>query len=175
MTITADSYESTAIQNAISMLAGSATFRALVGVATADEAKAFIVETHSGAPGQNSGKLGTGQAVTGASIDLAKPTYGIVGMDPGLDTQVGGVGYVDYEFSIGIRLVLPRVAADLSPAEVTRQAWNKTGLIRSEMQALVGGANALADAEIASAGLFMDEEGVHRDHIITQLTITARG
>jgi len=175
MTVTADSYEAAAIELAIAMLAGSATFRSLVGAATAADAQAFVVETHSGTPGQNAGRLGNGLAMNGASIDLSKPTYAIIGLDPGLDTQVGGVGFYDYEFSLGIRLVLPRSAADLTPAESTRQAWNRTGLIRAEMQAQVGGASALADAEIASAGLFMDEEGIHASHIITQLTITARG
>ncbi len=179
MTVTADSYESKSIELAIAMLAGSATFRALVGVMTTDEAKAFIIETYGGNPGQTAGRMGKAMATTGTMIDLATQPHALVGLgvEPGggVSTQVGGVGYYDYEFAIGVRLVMPRAMQDNTPAEASRLAWNRTGLIRSEMLAQVGGTNALADAEIESAGLFLDEEGAHRDHVITQLTVTARG
>jgi hypothetical protein len=180
VTVTADSYEAQAIALAINMLAGSATFRTLVGAASAAEALDFIIETHSGAPGANDGRLGMGKAVSGKAIDLAKPNYAIVGMDPGLGVDTGGVGYYDYEFSIGVRLVQDRLLSNQpggeTPAEGTRRAWNVTGLVRFEMQGQVGsGTTTLADAEIRSEGLFLDEEGVHRQHIITQLLITARG
>jgi len=175
MTVTADSYEAQAIALAIAMLTNSSTWKTVVGATTAAEAQAFVVETHSGAPGQNDGRLGTGTAVNGAKINLAEPTYAIVGLDPGMNTEVGGIGYVDYDFTIGIRIVWPRTIGDETPAEASRRAWNKTGLVRSEMQALVGGAGYLADAEVKSEGLFMDEEGIHKKHVITQLLITARG
>jgi hypothetical protein len=85
------------------------------------------------------------------------------------------VGYYDYDFTIGVRLVLMRETATLGAAQAARKAWNQTGAIRAEMQAQVGGANALADAEVSSSGLYLDEEGVHKDQIVTELLITARG
>lgn len=179
MTVTADSYEAKAIELAINMLVGSATFRALVGVQSTDEAKAFVIETYGGAPGQNAGRQGKALAVNGATIDLATQPHALVGLglEPGggVSTQVGGVGFYDYEFAIGVRLTMPRAMQDNTPAEASRLAWNRTGLIRQEMLAQVGGANALADCEIESAGLFLDEEGASRPHVITQLIITARG
>jgi hypothetical protein len=179
MTVTADSYEAKAIENAISMLAASATFRTLVGASTSDEAKAFIIETYGGNPGQNSGRQGKALSTTGATIDLATQPHAVIGLglEPGggVATQAGGVGSFDYDFAIGVRLTMPRAMQDNSPAEASRLAWNRTGLIRQEMQAQVGGANALADCEIESAGLFLDEEGVNRPNVITQLIITARG
>jgi hypothetical protein len=173
MPVTADSYEAKAIELAATMLAASASFRAAVGAASASAAKAFIVETTSGL--EVDSKTGIGTAMDGSDLDLAVPPYAIIGLDPGLDVEAGGVGYVDYMTVIVVRLVLKRVGTGQNPAEGSRDAWNLAGKVRAEMQAQVGGANAFADAEVATAGLAMDEENVHRDHSVAQLTITSRG
>lgn len=175
MTVTADSYEAKALEFAVAMLAASATFRTLVSATTSDGAKAFIVETHSGSPGSVGGRLGKGKAVSGADLDLNAAPFAIVGMD-GVETNSPAVAYADYEFTISIRLVLQRFLPDELPAESMRRAWNVAGAVRAEMQAQVGGASALADCEINSSGLFLEEEGgVHKDHTVVMLTITARG
>lgn len=177
MTVAAESYEAKALELAIAMLCGSATFRTLVDAASSDAAKARVIETYGGAPSQNAGRLGKGIATDGTAVDLDVDQYAVVGLipDSGLSTDAGGVGYYDYEFTIGIRLVMNRSIDTLTAAESARNAWNVTGKISAEMLALVGGANALADCEIQSTGPFMDEDGVHRDRIISELTITARG
>lgn len=172
MTVAAESYEAKALENVITMLAKSATFQALVGAANETEAKASIIETHGG----NLGEANTAKAVDGSDIDLVVDNFAAVGFETGLDVSAGAVGYSDYDFAIGVRIVRNRVMPGKTPAEVTRTAWNDTGKIRAEMQANVGADGCLADADISSAGLFMDEEeGVNRDRIITQLTATARG
>jgi hypothetical protein len=178
MPVTADSYEAKAIEIAADMLARSASFRAAVGVPGSDAtaiaaAKAFIVESHSGA--EVDGETGIGKAMDGSDLDLSVAPYAVIGLDPGLDVDAGAVGYPDYTVGVLARLVLALAAAGLTPAENTRAAWNLTGAIRAEMQAQVGGGTAFADAEVSSAGLAIGEQGVHRDHIVAQLTITARG
>lgn len=169
MPVTPDSYEAQAIAIAADMLAASASFRAAVGAATTAAAKARIVETHSGA--EVDGKTSIGKAMDGSDIDLAEPVYAIIGMEPGLDVDAGAVGYPDYAINILVRLITSR----LGTWPPTRAAWNLTGAVRAEMQAQVGGGTAFADAEISSAGLAMDQDDVHRDHIVAQLIITARG
>lgn len=173
MPVTADSYEAKAIEIAANMLAASASFRAAVGAATAAAAKAFIIETDSGV--EVDGKTGIGTAMDGSDIDIAAPPYAVLGLEPGVEVDAGAVGYPDYTTSILVRLVLARVGAGQTPAEGARAAWNLAGAVRAEMQAQVGGGTAFADAEISSAGLALDEDGVHRDHAIAQLLITARG
>lgn len=173
MPVTADSYEAKAIEIAANMLAASASFRAAVGAATAAAAKAFIVETNSGA--EVDGETGIGKAMDGSDIDLVEPPYAILGLEPGLDVDAGAVGYPDYTINVLLRLVMPRTATGQTPAESARAAWNLTGAVRAEMQAQVGGGTAFADAEVSSAGLAMDQDDVHRDHTIAQLIITARG
>lgn len=173
MPVTADSYESKAIAIAADMLAASASFCAAVGALTATEAKSFIVETHSGA--EIDGETGIGKAMDGSDIDLTLPPYAIIGLEPGVEVDAGVVGYPDYTIGILVRLVMVRSASGQTPAENTRAAWNLTGAVRAEMQAQVGGGTAFADAEVSSAGLAMDQDGVHRDHTIAELIITARG
>lgn len=175
MTVAAESYEAKALELAINMLCASASFQALVGAASAAAARAFVVETTSGAPADTNGKLGKGFATTGAELDLAVPPYAIVGLEPGVARTRGGVGYFDYDFSVVIRLVFVRRISGDAPPDSGRRAWNVTGQITDQINAQVGGADALADAEAKSEGIFMDEEGVHRDHVITQITITAQG
>jgi hypothetical protein len=180
MTVTADSYEAKAIAIAANMLAASTSFRTAVGAATAAAAKAFIVETYSG--GEVDGKTGIGTAMDGSDLTLATPPYAEIGLDPGLDTEHGSGGYVDYSFALIVRLVLARAGTGQTPPEGSRAAWNLAGKVRAEMQAQVGSGTAFADgltpfadAEIASAGLGLDEDGVHREHAIAQLTINGRG
>jgi hypothetical protein len=180
MPVTADSYEAKAIAIAANMLAASTSFRTAVGAATAAAAKAFIVETYSG--GEVDGSSGIGKAMDGSNINLATPPYAIIGLDPGLDTEHGSGGYVDYDYALIVRLVMAKAGTGQTPAEGSRAAWNLGGLARAEMQAQVGSGTAFsdgltpfADAEIASAGLAIDEDGVHSEHAIAQLTITGRG
>lgn len=173
MPVTADSYEAKAIAIAADMLAASASFRTAVGAATAAAAKAFIVETHSGA--EVDGETGIGTAMDGSDLNLSEAPYAVIGLDPGLDVDAGVLGYPDFTVSVLVRLVMALSAIGQTPAETTRAAWNLTGAVRAEIQAQVGGGTAFADAEVSSAGLAIGEDGIHRDHIVAQLTITARG
>lgn len=175
MTVTADSYESKALELAINMLCASASFQALTGAASAAAARAFVVETDSGAPQDVNGEIGAGIAASGAELDLAVPPYAIVGLEPGVARSLGGVGYFDYEFGIVIRLILARRADGETPPDSSRRAWNVTGQITDQINAQVGGPDALGQAEAKSEGIFKDEEGVHRDHLVTQITINAQG
>lgn len=178
MPVTADSYEAKAIEIAADMLARSASFRAAVGVTGSDAtaiaaAKAFIIETDSGV--EVDSKTSVGTAMDGSDIDLRAPPYATIGLDPGLDTEAGGVGYVDYTTVILIRLVLWRVSTGQTPPEGARTAWNLAGTVRAEMQAQVGGGTAFADAEVSSSGLVIDDPSIPREHAIALLTITSRG
>lgn len=173
MPVTADSYEAKAIEIAADMLAASASFRAAVGASTAAAAKAFIVETDSGAEVDTKTSVGT--AMDGSDIDLRLPPYAVVGLDPGLDTEVGGIGYVDVTAVILVRLVMWRVGTGQTPPEGARTDWNLAGKVRAEMQAQVGGGTAFADAEVSSAGLVIDDPSIPKEHAIALLTITSRG
>lgn len=180
MPVTADSYEAKAIAIAANMLAACASFRTAVGAATAAAAKAFIVETYSGA--EVDGETGIGTAMDGSDINLATPPYAVIGLEPGLDTEHGSGGYVDYDYTLVVRLVMAKAGTGQTPPEGARAAWNLAGTVRAELQAQVGSGTAFsdgltpfADAEVSSAGLAIDEEGVHREHAIAQLTITGRG
>lgn len=176
MTVTAESYEAGSLGLAVSMLAACARFQSCAGAADATAALGFIVESTSGTPGMNAGVLGNGTAVNGAALDLEAPFYAIVGLPDGVTSSAGGAGgWDDREFSIGIRLVHHRKKTGESAPDGARRAFNDHGVIRAQLEAQKGSSAALADFEVSSSGLFMDEEGVHRDHIITELTITARG
>lgn len=178
MPVTADSYEAKAIEIAADMLARSASFRAAVGVSGSDAtaiaaAKAFIVETDSGV--EVDSKTSVGTAMNGSDIDLRLPPYAVVGLDPGLDTEVGGIGYVDVTAVILVRLVMLRVGTGQTPPEGARTDWNLAGKVRAEMQAQVGGGTAFADAEVSSSGLVIDDPSIPKEHAIALLTITSRG
>lgn len=183
MPVTADSYEAKAIEIAADMLARSASFRAAVGVAGSDAtaiaaAKAFIVETSSGneSDGAAASKAtGIGTAMDGSDLVIAQAPYAEIGLDPGLDVDAGAVGYPDYTVTVLIRLVMKRFVTGQRIQETARAAWNLTGAVRAELQAQVGGGTAFCDAEVSSAGLAMDQDDVHSEHIIALLTITARG
>jgi hypothetical protein len=136
-------------------------------------AKAFIVETDSGA--EVDGKTSVGTAMDGSDIDLLAPPYAVVGLDPGLDTEVGGIGYVDITATVLVRLVMWRVGSGQTPPEGTRTDWNLAGKVRAEMQAQVGGGTAFADAEVSSSGLAIDDPSIPKGHAIALLTITSRG
>ena len=176
MTVTASSYEAVALGNAVRMLSACASFQAMVGAASAAAALGSIIESVGGNPGENAGKKGMAIAVDGAEIDLGSSPHAIVGLVPGLSSSGGSIGYYDRDFTIRISLIQLRRLSDTElPSDMSRRAWNNTGLIRDQLEAQKGSAGALADFEANSDGLFMDEEGVGRNSIITEITITARG
>jgi hypothetical protein len=176
MTVAAESYEASSLGLVVTMLSNSARFRLRAGVDSATTGLGRILESLGGTPAEHGGKSGEGIAVDGSRINLSTDFHAIVGLPDGMSSQIGGIGYDDREFTVGIQLVHQRrLSDDETPADGARRVLNDTGVIRAELEALRGGSNALADFEIASSGLFMDEEGVHKNHIVTELTITARG
>ena len=176
MTVSAESYESAAIQIACTMLAACARFQDRSGAATPTLALGKIVESYSGNSAHNGGALGTGTASNGEPLDLNVPFYAIVGLPDGVQSSAGGVAYDDRDFAIGIRLVHHRTMDGETAPDGSRRVLNDAGMIRQQLEAQRGGPPAFLDYEVSSSGLFIDEDGgVHRDHIITELTITVRG
>jgi hypothetical protein len=169
------SYALAALDIALGMLTASGTFQDLVGADDATEALAFAVKTHGGTPAQRDGSLDAAIAADGSSIDLTTPPYAIVGISDPPKATLGGVGVWDRTGSIGVRLVLQRTLDDETPAESTDRAWDVAGDIVAELEAMIGAAGGFADADLDTSALYLDDDGVHRDHQIIELTITYRG
>lgn len=168
------SYVTAMLTRGLTALVHTAAFQALAGVAAPDRAMSHVVKTSSGGPRANAGQLGMGTAADGAALDLRRPGYAIIGTT-GVTTSPGGVGWDDRDGSIEIRLVMPRLLADETPAQAADRAWDTAGDIAEQIDAQRGSATGFADAESSVDGLFQDDEGVHRDHTIAVITIAIRG
>lgn len=173
MPVTATSYKALATQAGITMLAGSATFRTLVGAATATLAKAKIVEEWGGTPA-----LAGGQAKAYAS-DLSAftpaPPYAIARCIE-LITAREGVGIIRYRGSIGLLILQARRVSTETPPESLRRATNVADAIRDEIQAQFAAAGCFAEGVAGINGPTLpDESSADGDGIASEITIDFEG
>jgi hypothetical protein len=158
---------------AITMLAGSATFRTLVGAATPTLALAKIVEEWGGTP-----KLAGGQGKAIAcdnSAFTATPPYAIVRV-PEIQTELIGVGFYRYHGEVGILIFQARKLTGETPPESMRRAANIADgdPRRDPAQFGATGCFATASCSIIGPGL-PDDAGADADALQAHLTITFEG
>ncbi len=141
MTVSPTSYEALVVDYAAAMLAGSTTFQALVGVASAVLARPFIVETENGSA-------------------KAKP-YALVHTEA-FKSEYLGHGVYGRSGEVIAIIHTTNTNGDTDP-EVHRRLRNTGGAIRSEMMALQGGSGYLAHVDIDVDGpVRRDESGADR-------------
>lgn len=153
MAVTHDSYEAAVLGYAIAMLAGSATFRTLVGAATDAAAKAFIIEVDGG----EELEAGVGKAIAcdGSTLTFANSdgkitkAYAQVASLVFPAEQVA-VGWERREGEVAIAIVMPATSGD-KPHERTVRALNVLGAIRSELRSQLGAAGKLAAGSVDCA------------------------
>ncbi len=173
MTVSYTSYKASATLAAITMVAGSATFRTLVSAATPTLALAKIVEEWGGTP-----KLAGGREKAIASDNsafTATPPYAIVHL-PSLDVERIGIAVYRYHGSVDVVLIMPRRVSTETPPESMRRATNTADAIRDEILAQFGttGCFAVGTCEIIGPGL-ADETGADSDALQALLTISFEG
>lgn len=168
MTIAAAGYESKAIDRAIAMVAGSASWRTFVGAADAAAAKAFIVDTWSGYADH-----GQAVACNGTTLDPEAP-WAMVSHGQ-LQTAERGVQTFDYDGSVTVTVSIPTTAGD-DAAELIQRARNLLGSMRDEIQAQFGATDCLARGTTASEPpALVNETTERRDYVEGIITITYRG
>lgn len=173
MTVAYTSYKASATLAAITMVAGSSTFRTLVSAATPTLALAKIVEEWGGTP-----KLAGGKDKAIASDNSAftsSPPFAIVRL-PSLDVERIGVAVYRYHGVVDVVLIMPRFATGETPPESLRRATNTADGIRADILAQFGttGCFAVGTCEIVGPGL-ADETGADHDALQALLTITFEG
>ena len=169
MPVTADSYEAKVVEFAITMLAGSATFRALVGAATPALAKAFIIESWGGNP-PNTGGRGKFTATENSQKTFAPP-FALVHASE-MDTELAGTTSYDYSGTVAIEIHMPRQTGSDTPPETFRRGRNTMGAIRDEIAAQFGATNCLATGSTSSAGPTLpDQTAADGNALIGDITI----
>lgn len=167
--VTPTSYEALVVANAITMLATSATFQALVGVATAALARGRIIESWGGNPGRTGGRT-QATASNGEAFTLAAP-FAIVHQAE-MTPELAGVASFDYSGTVTIRLHLVRQSAGETAPDTFVRGRNVMGAIRAEVEALFGSSGCLASGTVRSEGPFLpDETGAEGDDLTAELFI----
>lgn len=171
MTVTYDSYEAAVVGYAIEMLAGSATFRTLVGAATPTLAKARIIEFDGGDPyvvGQANAK-----AADGSTFTIAPP-WAQVASTEFISDDTTALGWIRRSGQVEIAVTMPTVAGD-TPAERVRRSLNILGGIRADIEAQFGTAGKLALGYVTTTALPLpDDTGALRGTTAGKLTISWR-
>lgn len=149
---TATSYEALVYDRAISTLANSATFRALVGAATPTLARGRIIEYDGGRQAKAAGTRDAPQAVAsdGSTFDLVL-AHAVVrcGAFPTTDPAVA---YQARTGQVEILVVIPDDTVDadnLVPPWRYRRFLNLAGAIRAEIAAQTGSSTGLALAAVS--------------------------
>jgi hypothetical protein len=166
MPVTADSYEAKVMERALFMLCSCASFRSAIGAATAELAKAYVIESWGGDAKrhQNVAKMTFADGVSRALPE----TYAIIDMaEDGLDTEEVGVSSDDYRGTVMMTIYVPRKVGTETAPESMRRARNLQGAIRSEYRAQFGADNCLARHSRFSAPAVLppDAEGPEADLI----------
>ena len=147
---TPTSYEASTIDLAIEMLAQSATFRTLVGAASAALARGYIVNGWGGDPVTAGGKGKTTMA--DGSVITRPNKYAIVAPAPDTFRRVQ-IGLREWSHSGQIRIV---VQDELLPSEsaeaVTVRGRNTMGEIATELEAQFGTAGRLLGGDLSPSG-----------------------
>lgn len=173
MTVTYDSYLAKVVEYAITMLAGSATFRTLVAAASPTAAKSWIVESWGGDPA-TAGLAGKAKAVDGTAF-VAVPPFAHV-HSPGMDPASAGIGVFTYTGEVFIGLLQARKLTGETPAEQFRRARNIGDAIRAEIQAQFGGTGVLAQGVVTIDGPEMpDATSADGDALLVNLVISWEG
>jgi hypothetical protein len=150
VTVSPTSYEALVIDYAAAMLAGSTTFRTLVGAANAAAARAYIVETENG-----SAKSKPYALVHSESFKSDWLAHGVYG-------RSGEV----------IAIIHTANTANDTAPEIHRRLRNIGGAIRDEMLALQGTAGCLSHVTIDVEGpIRRDETGADAGTAQILLTI----
>jgi hypothetical protein len=147
MTEAYTSYEAKVVGNGVSMLAGCAAFRTLVGAADATAAKSFILESWGGDHVVNAnGDGNTATACDGSTVDLSA-AFGSVHCER-VPAELIGVGVESRSGEVQILVELPEPPEGETPGETLRRARNLGGTIRDQLRNQLGGADAFAVASI---------------------------
>ncbi|MBA3685240.1 MAG: hypothetical protein H0W72_08370 [Planctomycetes bacterium] len=156
MTVDYTSDEARTIELWIAMLAGSATWKALVGAGTAATAKARILESDGGS---NPELDGVATNVLGEQIEItASPflAFALVHADE-FPAEERALNCERRTGEIRTRVYCPIVSDDTAP-ERFRRTRNSAGLIRSECRALFGTTGCLMRGSITLAGPWLPDD-----------------
>jgi hypothetical protein len=167
MTVPYTSYEAKIVDALANLIAGSATFRTLVGAATPTIARGSIIELDGGM------SEGTPRACagTGALINLATAAgWAHLAPEP-TDLDPLAVGWLCWSKggTVAVHLWMRATTGD-TPPERRRRALNTLGLIRAEIEAQLGA--AIVGGKVASRLDALDDVGWSRDLDRGTLTIT---
>ncbi len=155
--VTYVSYEAAAVGYAIAMLTSSQTF---VGLASALSlgGNDIVIESTGGLKTATGTPLTQVVAISGNTIQVPRGTppttpFAVVHSEDFI-TELIALNTNGYHGDIEVDLYLPMVAGD-APGEVLRRVRNVAGMIRSEVDALWGGAGFLlkGHAELVSASI----------------------
>jgi len=157
------SYESSVSTALVTMLTGSAAFRALVGAANAAAARAFVAEDWAGEEWL---------AVDDSVINPALPWATVRLLETRRPERAAGTYGYEGDAMIGIHR--PPVAADTA-ADGMRRARNDGGVIGAEMTAQLGSAGCLLFANIAPGQIILAAAtGAERGNHFIPITIAWR-
>jgi hypothetical protein len=152
------------------MLAGSATFRALV---VATEALDSIIEHDGGSPMDN-GADGIAISCSGAPIAMDASPFALV-VQSAITADSGiALGWQRLTGTIDVWIHVPSIAG-LATQERTRRALNLAGVIREEMRAQIGTTGCLALCAFTAGTMPLpDDVGAEAGGICAHLTIEWR-
>ncbi len=143
-------------------MAASTTWQAACGAIDATAAKAFIVEDWSGTDDDTPD--GIPKAVDGSTL-VTTGAWAVVRCRE-LQTERRAAGTYGHRGTAMVSVQLPIQATDNGP-ETFRRARNITGLIRAEIQTLIGGPTTLQWCDIRAEEITLtDETRGHRGFIL---------
>jgi hypothetical protein len=167
------SIEAQAVHCAITMLAGSATFRTLVGAADAAAALASIIEHDGGSPLDN-GADGIATSCNGTAITLATASFALVVQTDVVADADQQYGWQFLSGKIEVLIHVPAIPG-LLVHQRTRYAWTLSSAIQEELRAQIGAPGCLALCGIAaSTHPLPDDVGAESGGIAARLAIDWR-
>lgn len=168
MPVTSDSYEAKVSAAVVDLVAGSAAFRTIVNAMNATAAKAFIVEDWSGV-NDDVPTAGTPKASNGSTLVVTNGWATVRLLE--LLTEQRAFGTYGHTGSVAVAILLPTTGGD-NPAEQFRRARNAQGTIRAQIQAQIGGASTLLQANVrAEEVVLLDDTDALRGHFFCPLII----
>lgn len=170
------SYDAIAMSNAITMLAGSATFRTLLGAtlgASAITAKARIIESWGGNPPQ-AGAARSAKATDGTSFALVPPFAHI--HVPSIPSDRIAVATYEYRFDVRIVVLMPRLVGSETPAETFRRGRNVLGGIRADIEDQFGDTGCFAVGSVNTEGPELPHEAsADGDSLVGSIIVSVEG
>lgn len=164
------SYLAIARANAVTMLANSATWRAITDTVVGAGGKNRIIEATGGTPIENGDRTGKTCASDGTLFTPAPP-FALVYL-PNLARRLAGVGTFDFSGAITIELYLPGKQVGETVAQMWRRVDNVADTIADEITALFGTAGCLATGSCSTEVVAQpDDTGADRATIQRNLTL----